>query len=138
MPQDSSWPVQAALYARLCATPGVTSLLAQGADSVFDHVPQASVFPYIVLGDIASRPLETQEGGGHDITMDIRVFSRSPGMKEARGIMAAVGACLHDADFAVSGQSLVLCRLVSQRATLAADGETRAGVMTFRIITEPV
>lgn len=59
-------------------------------------------------------------------------------MKEARGIMAAIHGCLHAADFAVSGQVLVLCQLLSQRASLAPDGETRAGVMTFRIITEPV
>lgn len=78
MRQDSSWPVQAALYARLCATPAVTGLLADGAGSVFDHVPAGAAFPYIVLGDTSARPHETQGGYGHDLTMDIRIFSRSP------------------------------------------------------------
>lgn len=138
MPQDSSWAVQAAVYSRLCADAGVTALLAEGAASVFDHVPQGSVFPYIALGSLSSRPLETQQGGGHDITLDIHCYSRGLGMKEARAIMAAVAACLHHADFALSGHGLVSCRLAGQETALEQDGETRHGAQRFNIITEPL
>lgn len=137
MPQDSAWAVQAALYTRLCAASAVTALLAAGAGSVFDHVPPGSAFPYIALGDMAAQPLETQTGGGHDITLDIHVFSRAPGMKETRAIMAALSALLHEQDFAVTGQNLILCRMAAQDTRLEADGETRHGTQRYRIITEP-
>ncbi len=138
MPQDSCWAVQAAVYGRLSGNAGVTALLAAGAAGVFDHMPQSSVFPYIALGDMAARPEETQSGGGYDITLDIHCYSRALGMKQSRAIRAAVSAALHEADFAVTGQSLVLCRLERQETRLEADGETRHGVLRFRIITEPL
>ena len=138
MPQDSCWAVQAAVYARLSGDSGVTALLGAGASGVFDHVPQASVFPYIALGGMEARPEETQDGRGYDITLDIHCYSRSLGMKQSRAIIAAVSAALHEADFAVTGQSLVLCRLERQETRLEQDGETRHGLMRFRIITEPL
>lgn len=136
MPQDSLWPVQAAVYGVLTEANAVTAQLAAGAASVFDHVPQGSAFPYIVLGDSAAQPLETQEGGGFDSTIGIHAYSRGLGMKEAKSIMAAVAGALHDQSFAVAGQRLVFCRLISQE--LRQEGETRHGVQRFRIITEPV
>ncbi len=136
MPQDSLWPVQAAIYGVLTGEPAVTAQLPEGAEGVFDHVPQGSAFPYIVLGDSGAQPLETQAGGGCDSTIDIHTYSRALGMKEAKAVMAAIAACLHAQDFAVTGQRLVFCRLMSQ--TLRQDGETRHGTQRFRIITEPV
>ncbi len=136
MPQDSLWPVQAAIYGVLAGATALTAQLAAGAESIFDHVPQGSSFPYIVLGDSAGAPLETQEGGGFDSTLDIHAYSRALGMKEAKSLLAAVSAALHDQNFAVSGQRLIFCRLVSQELRL--EGETRHGVLRFRIITEPV
>lgn len=136
MPQDSLWPVQAAIYGVLAAAPALTALLAEGGSSVFDHVPQGSAFPYIVLGESAAQPLETQTGGGYDTTLDIHTYSRALGMKEAKAVMAAISDCLHGQDFAIAGQRLVFCRLTSQ--TLRQEGETRHGVQRFRIITEPV
>ncbi len=136
MPQDSLWPVQAAIYGALAGDASLTALVAAGADSVFDHVPQGSAFPYIVLGGSAAQPLETQDGGGFDTTIDIHTYSRALGMKEAKAVMAAISACLHDRNFAVTGQRLVFCRLASQ--TLRQEGETRHGIQIFRIVTEPV
>jgi hypothetical protein len=136
MPQDSLWPVQAAIYGVLAGAAPLTAQLADGADSVFDHVPQGSAFPYIVLGESAAQPLETQTGGGYDTTIDIHAYSRSLGMKEAKAIMAAISSALHQQDFAVTGQRLVFCRLQSQQ--LRQEGETRHGVQRFRIITESV
>lgn len=43
--------LQTAIFDKLVATAAVTSLLADGANSVFDAVPDASDLPYIVIGD---------------------------------------------------------------------------------------
>ena len=137
MSQDSVWEVQAAVFSRLAAASSLTAVLADGADSVFDHVPQGSAFPYIVLGEISAQSFETQGGGGYDITLAVHSYSKGLGMKEVRGIMAAVFAQLHEASFAVTGQTLVQCRLASAETRLEADGLTRHGLQHFRIITEP-
>ena len=135
MPQDSLWPVQAAIYGVLAGNSALTAQLAEGASSVFDHVPQGSAFPYIVLGNSAAQPLETQSGGGCDSTVDIHAYSRALGMKEAKSVMAAVSDALHNQNFTVAGQRLVFCRLISHE--LRQEGETRHGISRFRIITEP-
>lgn len=43
--------LQTAIFDKLTTTTDVTDLLAAGADSVFDAVPDASDLPYVVIGD---------------------------------------------------------------------------------------
>lgn len=138
MTQDSAWAVQAAVYAALCAHPPLTAQLAAGANSVFDHVPQGAAFPYIVLGDMQAAPLETQGGGGYDITLDVLAFSKGAGMKEVKNVMSAVFDALHGHPPAAAGQTVVLCELAQAEAALLQDGETRRGRQRFRIVTEPL
>jgi hypothetical protein len=135
MSADSAWAVQAAVYSRLAATAPLTSLLTGG---VRDHVPPGTPFPYLVLAEMRLRSLDTQQGGGHDITLALRSYSRGEGMKELRSIMAAVFDALHNASFTVSGQTLVLCQEIEAETRLEPDGLTRSGLQRFRIVTEPV
>ncbi len=137
MPAYSDWDVQKSVYGHLAASTGVTSLLAAGAAGVHDHVPEDSSFPYIALGEMTSRPLETADGGGRETVIKIHVFSRAAGLKETRSIMAAVHVALHDADFSVAGHALVFCLEESAESLLESDGITRHGTMAFRIVTEP-
>lgn len=137
MSEHSDWEVQKAVYARLISVSAVTDLLAQGEDSVCDHVPSGSAFPYIVFGGLQSGPLETAAAGGRDVLLTLHVFSRQAGFKEIRAVMAAIHAALHDADFLVTGQHLVLCLETGSETVLEQDGETRRGTMRFRIVTEP-
>ncbi|HYD17051.1 MAG TPA: DUF3168 domain-containing protein [Patescibacteria group bacterium] len=138
MSQDSCWPVQAGVYARLGSFAPLTALLASGASGVYDHVPPGSAFPYIVLGMMRAEPFETQRGGGYDIVLEVQSYSRALGMKEARGLMEAVASALHDETFPIEGQRLVFCRLVAQESRLSPDGETRTGSQRFRLLTEPL
>lgn len=137
MPKDSTWEVQAAVHTRLREATGLTSLLAAGAESVLDHVPPDTAFPYIVLGDISARPHDTQAGFGRDILLTVYTYSRKSGMKETKEIMAAVFDALHDGGFSVANHDLILCREVSLTAALENDGATRRGAQQFQIITEP-
>ena len=133
----SDWDVQKAVYARLTADAGLTALLSGGAAGVHDHVPENSGFPYIVIGEIAGKPLETIAAGGRDLALTLHAYSRAHGFKELRLIMAAVHAALHDADFVVAGHNLALCLETGSATTLQGDGVTRHGKMEFHIITEP-
>jgi hypothetical protein len=129
MNADSAFAVQAAIYDLLG---GVDSL----AGRVFDHVPPGTPFPYVTVGEMTSRPFDTQESSGCELSAAIHVYSRGQGMLEARALMAAVYGALHEADLGVAGHALILCRHAGAEILLESDGETRHGVTRFHIITE--
>lgn len=137
MSADSLWDVQAGVFTRLTGTAGLTALLAGGAAGVRDHVPEGTAYPYLVIGEAAARPLETQAVSGNDVTITLHSYSRGAGMKEVKAIMAKIHDALHNASFSVPNQSLVLCRCLESTAQLEGDGLTRHGVQRFQIITEP-
>jgi hypothetical protein len=90
-----------------------------------------------VIGEISSRPLDTQGYSARDLSLTIHSYSRSPGMKNIRQIMAAVSASLHNADLDIAGHLLILCRETDAEAALSEDGVTRYARQRFNIITEP-
>lgn len=138
MSADGAWDVQTGVYARLAGNSGLTALLAAGADSVLDHVPPGTAFPYVVIGESSARPLDSQRLSGSDVTLAIHSYSRGSGMQELKQVMSAVYAALHDAAFSVPNRTLVLCQCLGADTALDGDGLTRRGVQHFRIITEPV
>jgi len=135
MSADSSWDVQSAVFAVLSGNAALTSLLANGANSVCDHVPQGTAFPYIAIGETNTAEIE---GGAFSVIFSIHTYSKSSGMNETKQIMSAIYDCLHDADFAIPNQNLVLCLMQSSSAELESDGKTRHGIQQFKIITEEV
>lgn len=134
----TEWPLQTGLYTKLCADAALTALLPAGEDSIFDHVPASSVFPYIVMGDMQSQPQATAAYEGTETKVTISGYSRNPGAREIRHVMQAIRNCLHQQDFIVPGHALVLCEEISSQSTLGNDGVTRMSSQVFRIITEPV
>jgi hypothetical protein len=145
MSADSLWDVQTGVYAALTGTSALTALLASGAGSVLDHVPTGTVFPYVVLAQAQSVPMDTQGVSGNEVTLTIDTYSRAAGMDELRHIMSQIYDALHNAAFTVPNQVLVQCRCVGSETALEPDGMgryaqnamVRHGVQRFRIITEP-
>ena len=129
---DSQWDVQTAIFSTLT---GHAPLAASAA--IYDKVPENAGFPYVVIGDMECRPLGTQGHDGLEITLSVHSFSRYPGHKELRQIMARVHMALHESAPAVAGQTLVLCHFLSSSTALEDGGQTLHGVQKFQIITEP-
>ena len=136
MTADSQWPVRRTLHASLAGNAGVTALVP--AARVFDHVPQSSDYPYLVVGEMTLRSFDTKDSNGAEIIATIHTWSRYRGMKECEQIMAAVIDALDQQSLAISGHDLVLCRLESSDTVLEPDGLTRHGVQRFRIVTDAV
>ena len=132
----SLWDTQTALYERLTATSDITALLNDGADSVFDHVPPDASFPYIVIGPMSAKPLDTQQIAACDITAEINVYTRHHGWRDAKNILSAIYAAVHNASFSVANHILILCQHLDTDMTLDVDGETRRGIIRFRLIVE--
>ena len=138
MSADSCWDVQTGVFTCLTGNTALIDLLANGADSVLDHVPAGTTFPYIVIGESQSKPLDGQRVSGNDIILTLHTYGRGNGMQEIRRIMSAIYDALHTVSFAVPNQILVLCQYVDSGTGLEDDGMTRHGIQRFQIITEPV
>jgi hypothetical protein len=118
--------IQAAIIDRL-ATVGTP---------VYDHVPQDTAFPYIVVGDDTSIPFDTDDSIGSETTCTIHVWSQYRGRKQVKDIMGAVYAALHRASFAITDGALIECASEFAESFLDPDGLTRHGVIRFRLIVE--
>ena len=138
MSAESTWDVQTGVFSCLTGDVPLTALLSSGADSILDHVPAGTSFPYVVIGEARAKPMNTQAVSGNDITLTIHAYSRGSGMQQVRKIMAAIYDALHHASFSVQNQVLVLCQCLESETRLEEDGITRHGIQHFQIITEPV
>lgn len=134
---DASWPLQQAVYSALTGASAVTALLAS-ASAVYNHVPQDSAFPYITFGvdTAADWGTKTEQGQAH--TLDVHVWSRYRGTKEARQVLAAVYGVLHEQPGAlsVSGHTVVEVRYRFSRVVRDPDGLTYHGVAQYQVLTE--
>lgn len=130
------WDLQKAIYAALTAASPLTSLLAAGSSSIYDHVPAQSAYPYVVIGDMTASPHAAVGMEGRDALCDILVFSRAAGYREVKVIMAATAAALDDATLVLDGHDVVLCRLTASEVAPEDAGDIRRGRLRFRVITE--
>lgn len=136
----ADWEIQTALFTRLTGFAGLTAELANGADSVFDFVPQQladtdAEFPYLVIGDFESSEFDADDRLGYDTTVTLHTFSRYEGKRECADIMAQVYDALHRYALPVAGLNLVDCQWDGlSTIILDPDGQTRHGVQRFRIL----
>lgn len=121
--------LQAAAYTKLNADGTL-------AGKVFDHVPQGTAYPYIVIGEFTGVEFDTDDQDGAEITMTIHSWSRERGMKELQGLLDAAYGALHDQNFVVADEVVVLCYFEFVQTMIESDGLTRHGVQRFRFITQ--
>ncbi len=142
MTADSSWPLQQALDTALRADATLIALLADGADGIYDGVPQDSVFPYVVIGEDTIRPFDTMTEDGAEATITIHTWDSPDADADAIGfsltkrIMSAIVDALDQASLSVSGHTLVLMRHEFQNTFRDTDGLTVHGVQRFRALTQ--
>lgn len=138
MTADSQWAVQAAIYNSLCGDSNLTALLENGAESIFDAVPEGAGLPCLVIAGTRAEGFETQRGSGMKIVMSFDSYSGYRGMREVKNIMQAVYDHLHGKnDLTVAGHHVIDCRFLSSGTASEADGLTRRGSQNFEILTEP-
>ncbi len=135
MTADSQWPVQEAIYGALIGDPTLQGLLGNPA-RVFDHAPQGSDFPYLVIGESQASQFDTKTESGLDQRLTLHTWSRYRGLKETKEIMAAVIDALDGQSLAVGGHALVLLRFEFATTIVDDDGLTRHGVQRFRVLTQ--
>ena len=129
---DASWPLQKAIYDALVADATLLALVT----GVYDHVPASAALPYVTLGPATATDWSSGsfDGQDHDVTVD--VWSGAPGHGEAKQIMAAIYAALHDRNLTLAGATLVLMRYRASDVFTDADGESVHGVLRLRALTQ--
>jgi len=116
-----------------------TALNGNISAGVYDDVPYlpdgmpSSSFPYVVVGDDSSVMWDTDDTQGQEVTAELHIWSRYPGMKECKQIMGEIYNILHRATLSISGYNVIDCLNEFSEAMVDPDGETRHGVMRFRL-----
>ena len=134
MSADSSWPLQQAVYAALTAAPAIKALIGDPA-RLFDHVPAETAFPYLCFGAADAADWSNKSFNGCEAEITLHAWSRARGGREAKLILDAVHAVLHDANLAVTGHNLALLRFRNATVLLDEDGLTWHGVARYRALT---
>ena len=127
--------LQIALYGLLTAgSPGF---------DVYDDVPAPAylgspinMFPYVTIGEVTIVPFDTFNDTGLDCLVTIHIWSRYDGYSETKTIQQQIYNILHRATFDVTGYTVVGSTFQDSEVFLDTDGETRHGVMFFRIILD--
>lgn len=123
---------QQSVYALLNGDSALLALV-QG---VYDRPPQGSAFPYITIGESGISDWSTKTSTGTQHMLQLHVWSRNGGRKEAAIIMERLHTLLHLGTMSITGQTLVQIRFVSSDIVLEDDGSTYQGTIRFKALLE--
>lgn len=127
----SDKPLIDALVATLKAAPAVTAI---AGPRVHATSPRLPTYPCVVVTRSEGRPAGENDAIEHLLTLTCA--SRFGGPEEARALVAAVRAALHDAKPTLAGRRLVTLRVPYADIFAGADRETTLGVVRVRAVTE--
>lgn len=121
--------VQKALHDALKTAP------AASGGRVYDSVPAGASFPYISIGEEQVVGDGNSCGGGWEVFADVNVWSRKPGLPEAKDIAATVVDRVTDIS-SIPGFRLVSVEFVDSLPRRDPDGLTSRVILTFRFIID--
>ncbi len=134
---DDLFATQQAVFNALSASTDLQNFLGS-PPRLYDHVPQGDVFPFAVYSTTHIAPYDTKTEIGFEQTIEIDIFSRYRGSKEARDILQAVYNALHRATLSISGFVLIACEFHSAEILLENDGLTTRANARFTVLTQVV
>ena len=127
--------LQKALLDHLRSDADLTALLGDPA-RIHDEPPAQRVYPLVVFGRAQTRPWGGLEGEGLEHALTLTCLSRFDGTEEAKAVVAALRARLHNAALTLVGWRLVNLRVTYGDVFRAADGKTVQGLIRLRAVTE--
>lgn len=102
----------------------------------YDDPPPEVVFPYVTIGRVESRPIDSSAREAIEHAVTLHVWSRHGGRAETLDVIAALRGCLHNASLDVEDRSLVFIFAQFSDVFRSGDGRTTHGVLRLRAITE--
>lgn len=105
--------LQAGIYTRLTGYAALTALI--GANKVFDHVPQGTAAPYVVIGDDTTIDFDTKSNNGWEVTLTIHCWDfEKAGSKSVKAIMSEIYDALHHAESSITVTSFSLVEIFQE------------------------
>lgn len=132
---DADLALQKAIYEKLASDAPLAALVAA---RIWDNAPGDTGFPYLTLGEAQVDDWSAGETAGAEHRLTLNAFTRGGGRAEAKTILGAVGAALHDAELTLDGHRLVNLRFTGAETRREADGATWRGTIRFRAVTEQI
>lgn len=135
--------VQEVIYKTLIENADVFGLV----EGVFDSVPQLKrqcgkeqqqKFPYLTIGEAIHNAWDTDNTLGNDVSIVIHTWSRARGRQETKAIQGAIYSALNRKDLNYNGYDIITIDFESSQTFTDADGLTRHGVQSFRILIDEV
>lgn len=126
-----------ALLDHLRADAALTALLGD-PPRIHDEPPAQADYPLLLFGRAETRPWGGLDGEGLEHALTLTCLSRFDGAEEAKAVVAAVRARLHDAALTLDGHRLVNLRATYCDVFRAAGGRPVVGVVRIRAVTEAV
>jgi hypothetical protein len=124
--------IQKVVYQALLQNQSLLALIT----GVFDAVEQGTAYPYVTIGEDVHNEWDTDTTLGSDATITIHTWSQAKGRKEVKQIQGEIYNALHRADLCHDGYKIVTVEWQGSQSFLDADGETRHGVQTFRVVID--
>src|SRR5262245_7600773 len=100
--------LQAGIYTRLTGYSALTTAL--GGSKIYDHVPQGTAGPYVVIGEDTLTEWDTKTRSGWDCTITIHAWDfEKAGRKSVKTLLSHIHDALHrnEANITVTGFTLV-------------------------------
>ncbi len=128
-------PVIRAVYVRLTGDEELTDMV---SGRIFDHTPEDTPYPYIVVGEAIESPDNWHGGFGRQTVLTLHVWSQYRGFTEALRIAARLMALLDHTPLAVDGLAHIATRYESSEALTDPEppGNIRHVPIRFRVVTE--
>ena len=130
----SLWPLQKALYIKLVAHPEVISSL--GGPRLYDEVPPAALYPYVVFGASTSAPLETAERDSAEHELTLEVWSERRGSGQTKQILPALAVALGEENFTLSDEVLVDLQVIKIACEWDQEDLLTKGTLALRAVTQ--
>lgn len=102
---------------------------------VLDAAGPNQQFPYCTIGEFIAGESDTLNEQSIDLTVTVHVWSRQAGMKETQRLMTLIKDALDRQRFQVPGFWWVDTIFEYAQTLREADGETRHGIVRFRVGT---
>lgn len=108
-----SLALQAMIDARLCADAAVLALVP--ADDIDDRRGRPASYPSILFGEAREYPLGAVKRDSTRLSLDLHVWTDTPGTREAKEIVSAVRRALRDAPWEADGHAVLDVRFEGAR-----------------------
>lgn len=124
------YELQKAIYEKLTGNSPLMAIIS----GVFNYPPQDAVFPFLTIGGVVVNDFPALGKDGTQQQLELHIWSREAGHKQAADIMNMVYGLLHNGSLAVAGQTLVMMRFSATSIKLENDGYTHHGVMSLKVL----